>query len=271
MRGDLADLQGSEPGLPLVIDCVGVSHLKYPVVVLDRLHAKQQTVATLAMAVNLPAAQRGAHLSRFLEVLAEAGDELTIRTARQLMAATTARLGGTTAMIEAEFPYFVEKYAPVTGARGLLDVRCCFSFRGNGEDLRFVLTVTVPVTTLCPCSRAVSDYGAHNQRCEVTVSVALLSAHEPRDDELVWIEDIVELAERHASASVYPVLKRPDERFVTMRAYDNPAFVEDVVRGVATELADDTRVAAFFVEASSEESIHNHRAFARVGRPLRWR
>ena len=129
--------------------------------------------------------------------------------------------------------------------------------------------MTVPVTTLCPCSRAVSDYGAHNQRCAVTISVRTAVTDQPTDDEIVWIEDLVEVAERHASAPIYPTLKRPDERFVTMQAYDNPAFVEDVVRGVAAELADDPRVADFCVEASSDESIHNHRAFARAGRQLR--
>ncbi len=132
----------------------------------------------------------------------------------------------------------------------------------------FVLTVTVPVTTLCPCSRAVSDYGAHNQRCDVTISVRTEATDEPTDDDIVWIEDLVDLAERHGSAPIYPTLKRPDERFVTMQAYDNPAFVEDVVRGVAAELAGDRRVAEFSVEASSDESIHNHRAFARIGNPL---
>jgi GTP cyclohydrolase I len=263
----LADIQGGQPTRPLAVDAVGVSHLSYPIVVLDRLQAKQETVATLSLGTNLPATQRGAHLSRLLELLSDSGGELTIRTANQLLATLTDRLGSTTAMIKAEFPYFVEKFAPVTGARGLLDVQTCFSFRGDGNQVAFVLSVTVPVTTLCPCSKAVSDYGAHNQRCSVTVSVAPKSTGECGDDELVWIEDIVELAERHASAPLYPVLKRPDERFVTMQAYDNPAFVEDVVRGVAIELTQDSRISEFFVEASSDESIHNHRAFARVGNP----
>jgi GTP cyclohydrolase I len=264
----LVDMQSAPPERRMPLGAVGVTDLRYPIVVLDRMRSKQETVAALSMAVDLPAAQRGAHLSRLLEVLAEAGDELTVRTARRLIHATLDRLGASNAMIQATFPYFVEKVAPVSGARGLLDVRCTFSFNGDGESLRFVLTVTVPVTTLCPCSKAVSDYGAHNQRCEVTISLAPASSDGLDDDELVWIEDVVGLAERHASAPIYPVLKRPDERFVTMQAYDNPAFVEDVVRGVADELATDRRVAEFFVEASSDESIHNHRAFARFGHPL---
>lgn len=266
---ELADLQSSEARHEIALDAVGISGLRHPVVVLDRLRAKQETVASLTMAVDLAASQRGAHLSRFLEVLSDAEGELTVRTAQKLLAAITNQLGGTTATIDAEFPYFIEKRAPVTGARGLLDVGCRFSFRGGADAMDFVLTVTVPVTTLCPCSRAVSDYGAHNQRCDVAISVRAAATDEPTDDEIIWIEDLVDLAERHASAPIYPTLKRPDERFVTMQAYDNPAFVEDVVRGVADELNDDERVAEFCVEVSSDESIHNHRAFARVGRQLR--
>lgn len=265
---ELADLQASESRQQLALEAVGISGLRHPVVVLDRLRAKQETVASVTMAVDLAASQRGAHLSRFLEVLSDAESELTVRTAQNLLAAITTQLGATTATIDAEFPYFIEKRAPVTGARGLLDVACRFSFRGGIDAMDFVLTVTVPVTTLCPCSRAVSDYGAHNQRCAVTIAVRAAATEEPADDEIVWIEDLVDLAERHASAPIYPALKRPDERFVTMQAYDNPAFVEDVVRGIAEELAGDHRVAEFSVDASSDESIHNHRAFARVGRPL---
>lgn len=265
---ELSDLQSSESPQPIALDAVGISGLRHPVVVLDRLRAKQETVASLTMAVDLAASQRGAHLSRFLEVLSDAEGELTVRTAQRLLTAITNQLGGRTATIDAEFPYFIEKRAPVSGARGLLDVACRFTFRGGADAMDFVLTVSVPVTTLCPCSRAVSDYGAHNQRCAVTISVRTAPTATPTDDEIVWIEDLVDLAERHASAPIYPVLKRPDERFVTMQAYDNPAFVEDVVRGVAADLARDRRVTEFFVEASSDESIHNHRAFARVGHPL---
>ena len=266
---ELADLQSSKSPQQITLDAVGISGLRHPIVVLDRLRAKQETVASLTMAVDLAASQRGAHLSRFLEVLSEAEGELTVRTAQNLLAAITTQLGATTATIDAEFPYFIEKRAPVTGARGLLDVACRFSFRGGADAMDFVLTVTIPVTTLCPCSRAVSDYGAHNQRCSVAISPHAARTEEPADDEIIWIEDLVDLAERHASAPIYPALKRPDERFVTMQAYDNPAFVEDVVRGVAAELASDQRVAEFCVEASSDESIHNHRAFARCGRQLR--
>jgi GTP cyclohydrolase I len=171
------------------------------------------------------------------------------------------RLGAQAARVVADFSYFIEKRAPVTGARGLLDIATIFTFTDRGNGAEFIMRVTVPVTTLCPCSRAVSDYGAHNQRCNITIW-----AECPADDSaIVWIEDLVEIAEAHASAPIYPALKRPDERHVTMQAYDNPAFVEDVVRGVAADLKALPAIQRFSVEASSDESIHNHRAFARIG------
>lgn len=260
----LADLQSSRPGVAMRIDWVGVSHLRQPLLVLDRSHAKQETVAELMLAVDLDASARGAHLSRFLDLLAEADNELTTRTAATLLADMRHRLGAGAARVVAEFPYFIEKRAPVTGAKGLLDIATSFTFTDRGSGAEFVLRVTVPVTTLCPCSRAVSDYGAHNQRCDVTIWAAC----SVDDDAIVWIEDLVELVEAHGSAPIYPALKRPDERHVTMQAYDNPAFVEDVVRGVAADLAAVPALARFSVEASSDESIHNHRAFARIGAPL---
>lgn len=262
----LADIQAATPSVELRIDWVGVSQLRQPLLVLDRSHSKQETVAELVLAVDLGASQRGAHLSRFLEILAEADNEFTIRTAGRLLEEMKQRLSATAARAVAAFPYFVEKRAPVTGARGLLDIASTFTFTDRGDGLEFVLEVVVPVTTLCPCSREVSDYGAHNQRCDVTIAIRT-SADGP-EESIVWIEDLVELAEANASAPIYPALKRPDERFVTMQAYDSPAFVEDVVRGVAAGLASDPRITQFCVEASSDESIHNHRAFARIGSSL---
>lgn len=260
----LADLQSSPLGVALRIDWVGVSHLRQPLLVLDRSYAKQETVAELMLAVDLDASARGAHLSRFLDILAEADNELTTRTAPSLLTDMRGRLGAHAARVVADFPYFVEKRAPVTGARGLLDIATTFTFTDRGNGAEFLMGVTVPVTTLCPCSRAVSDYGAHNQRCDVTVWADCVLD----DSAIIWIEDLVELVEAHASAPIYPALKRPDERHVTMQAYDNPAFVEDVARGVAADLEALPAVRRFSVEASSDESIHNHRAFARIGAPL---
>ena len=253
--------------MPLRIDAVGISQLRHPIVVRDRALSKQETVAEISMSVDLAAEQRGAHLSRFLEVLDASGGELTMRTAGAMLDDLRRRLGASTATIETAFPYFIEKRAPVTGARGLLDVGCRFTFSAVADDRTFSAEVAVPVTTLCPCSQAVSDYGAHNQRCLVTISIAHPLGDDPADDEVVWIEELVELAERHASAPIYPTLKREDERFVTMQAFDHPVFVEDLVRGVARELQVDKRMSAFSVEAASQESIHNHAAFARVVSP----
>jgi GTP cyclohydrolase I len=266
-NNELVDLQSSAPLVPLRIDWVGISHLRQPLLVLDRSQAKQETVADITLAVDLAASERGAHLSRFLDVLADADHELSIRTAGRLLADMRQRLGARAARAVATFPYFIEKRAPVTGARGLLDIATTFTFSDLGDGLVFILEVTVPVTTLCPCSRAVSDYGAHNQRCYVTIGVRAVIEDEA-DELIIWIEDLVELAEVHASAPIYPALKRPDERHVTMLAFDNPVFVEDIVRGIAAGLEADPRVVEFHVDASSDESIHNHRAFARIGSPL---
>ena len=173
------------------------------------------------------------------------------------------RLEAESARVEVRFPYFLEKAAPVSGARGLMDYDCWFRGDLHGEKEDFLLCVSVPVTSLCPCSKKISDYGAHNKRGYITIEVR--SAHGPDDrPELIWIEELVELAERSASAPVYPLLKRPDERHVTMLAYDNPVFVEDMVRNVAVRLRDDPRVAWFDVVAQNHESIHNHSAYART-------
>ncbi len=264
--GDFADVQLSEPRIAIPIDWVGISHLRQPLLILDRSHAKQETVADLVLAVDLDASNRGAHLSRFFDVLADADNVLTARTAGRFLANVRECLGARAARPVAKFPYFIEKRAPVTGVRGLLDIATTFAFTDRDGDLDFVLEVRIPVTTLCPCSKAVSAYGAHNQRCDVTIAVR--SATDCAEDGTVWIEELVELVESHASAPIYPALKRPDERYVTMLAYDNPAFVEDVVRGVASDLSSDGRVLDLYVLASSDESIHNHRAFAQIGPPL---
>jgi GTP cyclohydrolase I len=164
--------------------------------------------------------------------------------------------------MDVQFPYFLERTAPVSGAKALMDYECSFTGDSNGSD-SFTLGVQVPVTSLCPCSKAISDYGAHNQRGKIHIHVRSIPS-DPIDRTLIWIEELIDIAERSASAPVYPLLKRPDERHVTMQAYDNPVFVEDMVRNVATRLMKDDRVAWFHVSAKNEESIHNHSAFARI-------
>jgi GTP cyclohydrolase I len=247
------------------IDQVGVSDVHYPIVVLDRDRRKQQTVARLNMAVNLPRHVKGTHMSRFIEVLNEYQGEMTMPTLTVVLRQLKERLKADHARIEVTFPYFLERVAPESGARGLMDYECSFLGELNESKEDFILRVRVPVTSLCPCSKQISDYGAHNQRGFVTIDVRLVRSAEGAPS-TIWIEDLIEIAENSASAPVYPLLKRPDERYITMQAYDNPAFVEDIVREVAKLLERDQRVSWFRVQVVNHESIHNHNVFACVER-----
>ncbi len=257
------DIQNSPDDRKIPIDQVGVKDLRYPIVILDRRHERQMTVANLTMSVNLPHHFKGTHMSRFIEVLSEHQGEVTMRTLPAILQELKEVLEAESARIEVRFPYFLERSAPVSEARALMDYECWFVGEVNGGSDDFVLGVRVPVTSLCPCSKAISDYGAHNQRGLVTVEVR---GERPGCGQpaLIWIEELVAVAEKSASAPVYPLLKRADERHVTMQAYDNPVFVEDMVRNVASQLKADDRVAWFQVEAVNHESIHNHSAFARI-------
>jgi GTP cyclohydrolase I len=259
----MKDVQNLPDERRIAIDQVGVSELRYPIVVLDRERQTQQTVARITMSVSLPHHFKGTHMSRFIEVLNRHRGEVTVRTLPAMLAELRDRLQAESARIELTFPYFLERAAPASGARAFMDYDCTFVALVDGEEEDFVLGVRVPVTSLCPCSKAISDYGAHNQRGYVTVEVRS-ARPEGGTPAFIWIEELIDLAERSASAPVYPLLKRPDERHVTMQAYDNPAFVEDIVRNVAAELREDTRVAWFRVHVVNHESIHNHSAFARI-------
>lgn len=254
----MQDVQGLPDDREIALDQVGVSGLRHPIVVLDRAAERQRTVARLSMSVSLPREQKGTHMSRFVEVLNDHHGEVTMRTLPLILRDLRDRLRADTAHIEVAFPYFLERRAPVSDAAALMDFECAFIGELEGERDDFVLRVEVPVTSLCPCSKAISDYGAHNQRGVITLDVRAVAG------EMIWIEELVELAERSASAPVYPLLKRPDERHVTMQAYDNPVFVEDMVRNAARQLQADPRVAWFQVAAENHESIHNHAAFARL-------
>ncbi len=253
--------QPDDRGIP--IDQVGICDLHYPIVVLEPDGGKQETTARISMSVNLPHHFKGTHMSRFVEILNRHRGELTMRTMPAILRDLKDRLEAESARIEVNFPYFVEKAAPVTGARGLMDYPCSFVAEANGETQDFVLGVEVPVASLCPCSKAISDYGAHNQRSQVKINVRSRNSSNG-SPQLIWIEELIKVAERSASAPVYPLLKRPDERHVTMQAYDNPMFVEDILRNVALTLVADARVAAFSVHVVNHESIHNHNAFARI-------
>jgi len=261
----LADVQAGRDERNLPVDEVGIAGIRYPVAVADREHGKQDTIAEVSMSVDLPAGVKGAHLSRFVEVLHETAGEITPQAIPEILEAMRARLGASKARLKVAFPLFLRRSAPVTGAAALMDYSCWLEGELDGIGPQVMLGVRVPVTCVCPCSKAISDYGAHNQRAMISVQVR------SRDEEGlpvgIWVEELIEAAEAAASSPVFPLLKRPDERHVTMRAHDHPVFVEDMVRGVAEALGRDERIAWFAVEAASEESIHNHAAFARIQSP----
>ncbi|MBF0613566.1 MAG: GTP cyclohydrolase I FolE2 [Magnetococcales bacterium] len=250
----LPDLQSQPDNRRLAIDRVGVKGIRYPIVVKDRSRGLQRTVASINMYVNLPHHFKGTHMSRFLEVLAEHDEAISVDSLPDLLEKVRERLTAEEAHIELEFPYFLRKSAPVSGAAALMDYQVRFIGTLGNQGYQMILEVLVPVTTLCPCSREISERGAHNQRSHVTVRL--------RFNRFVWVEEIIEQVEANASCQLYPVLKRPDEKYVTERAYDNPRFVEDMVRSVAADLENDTRISWFSVAAENFESIHNHSAYA---------
>ena len=212
------------------------------------------------MFVSLPHHKKGTHMSRFLEVLNQHAHPLTPDAIPLVARAIRERLEAEEATIELNFPYFIEKKAPVTGAPGLMDYQVTFAATVNGTD-DFVMTVKAPAASLCPCSKEISLYGAHNQRCEIEAEVRFKGT--------MWIEDLVDILEGAASSPVYAVLKRPDEKYVTEAAYDNPKFVEDIVRDLAVALEKDARVRWFSINSENFESIHNHNAYAQITRDLR--
>jgi GTP cyclohydrolase IB len=261
----IEDVQSRPDHRGVAIDEVGVSRVRVPLEVLDRDRGRQPTIATLKLGVGLAADVKGTHLSRFLEAIRQHDDALTLFGLGALTADLRRRLEADDVHVRVDFPYFVTKAAPVTGSLGEVDHDAWFDVADTSGTLRHRLGVVVPVTTLCPCSRDISDYGAHNQRGRVTIEVEL--AH---DDvgapHLVWLEELIQVAEGAASSPLYPVLKRPDERHVTMQAYDNPRFVEDVVREVALKLEADSRLHGYEVHVENDESIHAHNAYARIDR-----
>lgn len=262
----MADVQSSSDSRNVAIDKVGVKHITYPITLHSPVTGGQQhTVAKVNMYVGLPHHQKGTHMSRFLEVLNEHHDELRSDQIMAVCHDMRRRLEAEEAHLELRFPYFIHKQAPVTGAEGMLDIEVTFAATANGQSIHddFVLGVKVPATSLCPCSREIADYGAHNQRCELEVQVRFAK------DQSMWIEELFELIEQAASAPVFAVLKRPDEKWITEQAYDNPKFVEDIVRDLALALDAEDRVAWYRVNSENFESIHNHNAYAQIERDKR--
>ncbi len=252
----LTDTQAQRDDRQIPIDRVGVKGLRYPMQIRDKAHSLQHTVATAALTVDLPHEFKGTHMSRFVEVLNEFGPELHVDNIHTILRQLVKRLHSEKAHVAFDFPFFLEKRAPVSGAVGMMDYEATFDATIADDVIDFVLTVRVPVTTLCPCSKAISAHGAHNQRGLVTFSL--------RCTEPIWIEDLIRLVEDCASSELYSLLKRPDEKAVTERAYENPVFVEDLVRAVAARANREPRITWYRVEAENFESIHNHNAYALV-------
>jgi len=256
---NMPDLQKEHDTRNIAIDKVGVKDICYPIVVMDRSHDKQHTVARINMYVDLPHHFKGTHMSRFIEILNQHRGEITIRNMGKILEQMKQRLEASSAHVEMEFPYFIEKEAPVSKAKGLMEYQCRLHGRlDQTEKTDFVLGVTVPVTSLCPCSREISARGAHNQRSEVRVDI--------RMERFIWIEELISWIEGCGSSPVYSLLKREDEKAVTEQAYDNPMFVEDIVRAVTEKLSEIEGIEWFRVECENFESIHNHSAYAMLER-----
>ncbi len=255
---EIEDVQNIADQRKIAIDKVGIKDIKHPIKVSDRTTGEQHTVANFNMYVNLPHHFKGTHMSRFVEILNQHERDITVKSFREMLGEMTERLDAESGYIEMNFPYFVNKEAPISKVRSLMDYDVTFIGEIKGEETAMTVKVVVPVTSLCPCSKNISDYGAHNQRSHVTLTV--------RVESFVWIEDLIDLVEKQASCEIYGLLKRPDEKYVTERAYDNPKFVEDMVRDVAAKLNEDKRITAYIVESENFESIHNHSAYALISK-----
>lgn len=242
------------------LDKVGVKGVRYPIVVLDKKNKYQNTIATINMYVDLPRHFRGTHMSRFIEILNRHSARMTLHNIGPILAEMKDKLDAKSAHLEIAFPYFIEKTAPVSGQKSIMSYDCKF-IASQGEQDKLIVEVSVPVMSLCPCSKEISDRGAHNQRSVVTVRV--------KTEGFVWIEDIIKLVEEAASSDVYALLKREDEKYVTEKAYDNPRFAEDIVRQIAVELENMPQIVWFSVETENYESIHNHNAYAAVSRSIK--
>ena len=254
----LHDKQSERDTRELRIDKVGVRGLRFPIQVRDKTRKVQDTVATIGMFVDLPKEFKGTHMSRFVEVLNAHGNVIHVENFADILHSLQKKLNSATSHLEMEFPYFMSKKSPVSRQESLMDYIARFDAAACGHETDFVLTVKVNVTTLCPCSKAIAKYGAHNQRGEVTVAL--------RSRKIVWIEEVIEMVEASASSELYALLKRQDEKQVTERAYENPVFVEDLVRNVALRLNAHPQVTWYKVEAENFESIHNHNAYACIER-----
>lgn len=252
----IPDIQSSRDTRQIPINKVGIKSIRHPVRVKDRTQGEQHTVATFNMYVNLPHNFKGTHMSRFVAILNQHDNEIGVESFKEMLVDMTERLEAESGHIEMNFPYFIKKQAPISRVESLMDYEVTLIGEIHRDKPEMEIRVVVPVTSLCPCSKEISRYGAHNQRSHVTVTA--------RIDEFVWIEELIELIEAEASCELYGLLKRPDEKYVTERAYDQPKFVEDMVRDVAARLNEDARISRYTVESENFESIHNHSAYALI-------
>ena len=257
----IEDVQNTPDVRHIAIDKVGIKAIRHPVIVKDKSGGEQHTVAMFNMYVHLPQHFKGTHMSRFVEILNRNEHAISVESFETILREMVARLEAESGHVEMTFPYFVNKSAPISGVKSLLDYEVTFIGEIKNGKFDITVKVLVPVTSLCPCSKKISDYGAHNQRSHVTVTALI--------NDFIWIEDIINLVEKQASCELYGLLKRPDEKFVTERAYDNPKFVEDMVRDVAAQLNAENRIDAYTVESENFESIHNHSAYALIEKDKR--
>lgn len=254
----IEDVQGRPDSRRLPINKVGIKDVRHPVRIKERAGSEQHTIASFDMYVNLPHDFKGTHMSRFIEILHSHEREITVASFKEMLAEMTERLEADSGHIEMRFTYFVNKKAPVSGVESLMDYEVTFGGDQHDGQADMYVKVVVPVTSLCPCSKQISERGAHNQRSHITIKV--------RPNCFLWLEELIDIAESEASCELYGILKRPDEKHVTERAYDNPKFVEDLVRDVAVRLNEDERVEYYVVESENFESIHNHSAYALIER-----
>lgn len=254
----IPDVQNTHDTRNMPINKVGIKAIRHPIQVAERANGAQHTVGLFNMYVHLPAHFKGTHMSRFVEILNKQEREISVENFEGIVREMTTRLEAESGYIDLSFTYFVNKTAPVSGVQSLLDYDVSYTGEVKNGKYEFTMKVLVPVTSLCPCSKKISQYGAHNQRSHVTITA--------RTAGYVWIEELIDIVEQEASCELYGLLKRPDEKYVTERAYENPKFVEDMVRDVATRLNDDERVLSYVVESENFESIHNHSAYALIER-----
>jgi len=252
----IEDVQNTPDKRQLDIDQVGIKSIKHPIIVKDKTSGAQHTVANFNMYVHLPHNFKGTHMSRFVEILNENDRELSVESFESILRAMLERLESVSCNLEMTFPYFIEKTAPISGVKSVLDYEVSFFGKIINGNYTNTTKVVVPVTSLCPCSKKISDYGAHNQRSHVTVTIEA--------NDFIWIEDIINIVEKQASSELYGLLKRVDEKYVTEKAYNNPKFVEDMVRDIAQDLKAHKKINTFIVESENFESIHNHSAYALI-------